>query len=160
MRFIMTRLGALLVVLAVIGACGGDGGGTDTTSGDASTATSDGEAGEPAEITVGMTEFEFDPATVSVATGAEITVTVENQGTVEHDWVVLDQGREIAAEADLPEDTAEVNQEWAVAAVHTEPGEAATTTFTAPAAGAYQIICLIPGHFSAGMEGQLTVTGG
>ncbi|MBA2337862.1 MAG: cupredoxin domain-containing protein [Acidimicrobiia bacterium] len=153
MRFIITRLGALLFALAVIGACGGDDGG-------APAATSNGEAGEPAEITVGMTEFAFDPATVSVATGAEITVTVENQGTVEHDWVVLDQGREIAAEADLPEDTAEVNQEWAVASVHTEPGEAATTSFTAPAAGTYQIICLIPGHFSAGMEGELTVTDG
>lgn len=148
---IMTRLGALLVVVAVIGGCGGDGGGADTPSGDSTDGT---------EFTVGMVEFAFDPDTVSVAAGAEITVTVENQGTVEHDWVVLNQGREIAAEADLPEDTAEVNQEWAVAAVHTEPGEAATTTFTAPAAGTYQVICLIPGHFSAGMEGELTITDG
>ncbi|MDQ3783249.1 MAG: plastocyanin/azurin family copper-binding protein [Actinomycetota bacterium] len=153
MRFIMTRQGALLVALAaLISACGGDGGGADTTS--------DGDTEGPAEITVVTTDFAFDPSTVSVATGPEITVTVENQGTVEHDWVVLDQGREISAETDLPEDTAEVNQEWAVAAVHTEPGEAATTTFTAPAAGTYQIICVIPGHFSAGMEGELTVTDG
>ncbi len=38
-------------------------------------------------------------------------------------------------------------------------GEAVTNTFTAPAAGTYQVICKIPGHFSAGMEGLLTVTG-
>ena len=40
-----------------------------------------------------------------------------------------------------------------------DAGEAITITFTAPAAGTYQVICNVPGHFSAGMEGLLTVTG-
>ena len=86
-------------------------------------------------------------------------MTAENQGSVEHDFVVLDQGREIAAETDLPEDLEEVRAEWAVVSLHTDPGTAETGTFTAPAAGDYQIICMVPGHFSAGMEGTLTVTG-
>jgi uncharacterized cupredoxin-like copper-binding protein len=30
-------------------------------------------------------------------------------------------------------------------------------TFTAPAAGTYQVICAIETHFDAGMEGSLTV---
>jgi uncharacterized cupredoxin-like copper-binding protein len=29
-------------------------------------------------------------------------------------------------------------------------------TFTAPAAGTYQVICAIETHFDAGMEGSLT----
>jgi uncharacterized cupredoxin-like copper-binding protein len=38
-----------------------------------------------------------------------------------------------------------------------DPGDAGTFTFTAPAAGAYQVVCVIPGHFTAGMEGRLRV---
>ena len=46
-----------------------------------------------------------------------------------------------------------------MASLHTDPGTTETGTFTAPAAGDYQIICMVPGHFSAGMEGTLTVEG-
>jgi len=38
-------------------------------------------------------------------------------------------------------------------------GAVATETFTAPAAGTYQIICALEGHFDSGMEGELVVTG-
>ncbi len=151
----MKRLGMVAMVgVALLTACGGD----DDTAGTSGT-TGDGGGGEPIEVTVGMTEFAFDPATVTVGTGTEVTVTAENQGSVEHDFVVLDQGREIAAETDLPEDLEEVRVEWAVASLHTDPGTTETGTFTAPAAGDYQIICMVPGHFSAGMEGTLTVEG-
>ena len=38
-----------------------------------------------------------------------------------------------------------------------EAGDSKTLTFTAPAAGTYQVICAIETHFDAGMEGSLTV---
>ena len=38
-------------------------------------------------------------------------------------------------------------------------GASAQGTFTAPAAGTYQVVCVIPGHFDSGMEGELTVEG-
>ena len=36
-------------------------------------------------------------------------------------------------------------------------GETVDVEFTAPAAGKYQFICTFPGHFQAGMVGQLIV---
>jgi uncharacterized cupredoxin-like copper-binding protein len=153
----MKRLGIVAVVgVALLTACGGD---DDTAGTNGGTGDGGDGGGQPVEVTVGMTEFAFDPATITVDTGAEVTVTAENQGSVEHDFVVLDQGREIVAETDLPEDLEEVRNEWAVVSLHTDPGAAETGTFTAPATGDYQIICLVPGHFSAGMEGTLTVEG-
>jgi plastocyanin len=153
----MKRLGLVAMVgVALLTACGGD---DDTTGTNGGTGDGGGGGGEPVEVTVAMTEFAFDPATVTVGAGAEVTVTAENQGSVEHDFVVLDQGREIAAETDLPEDLEEVRTEWAVVSLHTGAGAAEMGTFTAPAAGDYQIICMVPGHFSAGMEGTLTVEG-
>jgi uncharacterized cupredoxin-like copper-binding protein len=38
-----------------------------------------------------------------------------------------------------------------------EPGQTATKTFTAPAAGTYDIVCDEAGHKEAGMVGKLIV---
>jgi azurin len=37
------------------------------------------------------------------------------------------------------------------------PGETVDVTFKAPAAGTYTYMCTFPGHFAAGMRGQLVV---
>jgi nitrite reductase (NO-forming) len=37
-------------------------------------------------------------------------------------------------------------------------GDSNTFTFTAPAAGTYQIVCTVPGHALGGMVGDFTVT--
>ncbi|CAN5341440.1 MAG: plastocyanin/azurin family copper-binding protein [Acidimicrobiia bacterium] len=149
-----TRLLAVTAAVALVGACGGD-----DDAGDPTTVTTGDQGAGPVELTVAMTEFAFDPAAATVTSGAEVTVTAENQGTVEHDWVMLDQGREITAETDLADDLDQVRAEWAVASLHTEPGGSDSVTFTAPGPGTYQVICMVAGHFSAGMEGEFTVTG-
>jgi uncharacterized cupredoxin-like copper-binding protein len=140
-------------LLAVLGGCGG-GGDTAGTGG----SSSEPPAGGAEDIEVAMTEFAFDPSEVSVGAGSEVTVTASNEGSIEHDLVVLDHGQEITAEDELPDDLDLVRSD-AVLSLHADPGAADSGTFTAPAAGDYQVVCLVPGHFSAGMEGTLTVEG-
>ncbi len=134
-------LAAILLVAVAAGGCGGN----------------DGGGGEPTtDLSVAMTDFAFEPADVTVPAGAETTVTLDNIGSVVHDWLVLREGRRIEAEADLPDD-AVLADEWVLVGDELERGNSATLTFTAPAEGVYQVICKVPGHFSAGMRGEMTV---
>ncbi len=136
-RFRLRVMALTVAAVAALAACGdsgdGDGGGSST------------------EIAVIGTDFAFTPATYLVDQGLEVTVTLTNEGTLEHNWVLLSEP--IRSEDEL--DPANVLAE-AVA----QPGELGDVTFTAPPPGDYQVICDIPGHFAAGMEADLTVTGG
>jgi plastocyanin len=107
-----------LVAIALV-ACGG---GSSTSS-------------NPANITVTLTEFKFDPMNVTVSPGQAVNLTLKNTGSVDHTWVVVG-----------------TTVKFTVAA-----GKTTTQTFTAPAAGTYVIDCDIAGHKEAGMVGQLIV---
>jgi plastocyanin len=115
-------MGTMFVVMALaLVACGGG----------ASSAAS-----SPLNVTVIVTEFKFDPATVNAAPGQTINLTVQNTGSIDHTWVLK-----------------AVNFKMTVAA-----GKSDTKTFTAPTApGTYDIECDIAGHKEAGMVGKLIV---
>lgn len=125
------------MVLSLLAACGGGGGG----SGSGQT-----------NLKVTMTDFKFDPANVSVPAGQQITVSLTNNGSVEHSWGVL----KTKAAGSTITDADKANL---LAVKVVPPGGTDTLTFTAPAeAGDYQVVCDVPGHFEAGMAGTLTVT--
>lgn len=87
-------------------------------------------------ITVTTTEFKFDPATITVAPGQTVNLTVNNKGSIEHTWVLKAANVKITV----------------------QPGKSETKTFTAPTTpGTYPIDCDIAGHKEAGMVGQLIV---
>lgn len=131
----MRRLIILVALVALAAsACGGDEGAGDLVT----------------SLDVSMVEFEFDPAESVVPAGEAITLNLSNAGSVEHNWVVLASGAKIEAESELDESM--IYFEGLL-----NPGEAETFTFTAPAPGGYQVICDVPGHFTAGMEGRLRV---
>ena len=127
--FIVTILIALLLV-----ACGGG-----ETSGP-----------EPTSVTVqGFDDFRFDPEDVSADAGGEVTLTFENEGALEHSWVLVPESVEAT----------EATQEDAIAGANTgniASGESTTVTFTAPPAGTYTIVCTVPGHAAGGMVGTFT----
>jgi uncharacterized cupredoxin-like copper-binding protein len=109
------------------------------------------------EIDVTMENFAFSPSEWTVAAGEEVTIELENHGSVVHEFVILQPGVEISSEAELPAKEEELladfvywESEWI------KPGQSKTKTFTAPEAGVYQVICAIATHFSAGMTGNLT----
>lgn len=61
----------------------------------------------------------------------------------------------IAGEADLPETEDELLADFVYWEEEVDSGDSATFTFTAPAAGTYQVICAIEGHFNGGMNAEL-----
>jgi uncharacterized cupredoxin-like copper-binding protein len=124
-----------------------------------STACSGGGDEASTELTATVQEFQFTPSTWTVPAGQQISIDVTNQGTVLHEWVLLQEGVAIASEADLPDSEEELLADFVYVEEEIEPGETKTLTFEAPPAGTYQVICAIEGHFDAGMEGTLTSTG-
>ena len=138
MKPLRPHLIALLVALAVVlVSCGG--GDDDADGGEAVT-----------DFQVQMDSFFFDPENVTVVAGTDVTVTALNlDSALQHNWVIIEQGSEVGDEQEIDESaflfqTAEI-----------DPQTSATGTFNV-APGEYQVICTVPGHFSAGMVGTLT----
>lgn len=136
----MVRLAVFVVAAALLGtACGGGGDSGDDAS----------LEGPTNEITAAAVEFSFGPDSWEVVAGSDVTLQFQNEGSVLHTWMVL--GSPIKSESEFSDDLI-------VFETSAEMGEALTVTFPAPAAGTYQVICSVPGHFAAGMEGRLIVT--
>jgi uncharacterized cupredoxin-like copper-binding protein len=113
--------------------------------------------GAATEIDATMKDFGFDPTSWEIAAGETITINLQNDGAVEHEWVLLRPGVNISSEADLPATEEELLADFVYWEDEVESGDSKTLTFAAPAAGEYQIICAIESHFDAGMKGTLTV---
>ena len=115
-------IAALMAIALSVAACGGG-----TSSG--------GGGGNALNVTITMTEFKFDPATINATAGQTINVTMVNKGSIKHTLIVPDAKVNFAA----------------------DPGQTVTKSFTAPAAGTYKIECDEAGHKEAGMVGSLVV---
>jgi len=106
-------------------------------------------------IKVTLTDFQFTPNSFLVPAGQEITITANNNGAVEHNFVVMKLGTTAGDawdDADIP------NVFWKL---QLEPGASQTDTFTAPTEpGEYQVVCSTPGHLMAGMIAKLVVVAG
>ena len=120
--------GAILVAL-IVGGCGRS---TTTASG------GPGASAAPGAIVVTATEFKFDPSTIT-ATAGDVTFTVTNAGTVEHEFEIF-KGDAVVDEVEglVPGLTRELS-------VALDPGE-------------YVYVCKLAGHDAVGMRGTLTVT--
>ncbi len=128
---LMLSLAAVALLLA---ACGGSAG------------------SENPKIDVTTTEFQFTPNTWTAAAGSTVAVNLTNNGTEEHEWVVLKAGTSVTPPFD---DDDEDKVFWEVEA---EPGQTTSSSFTAPSEpGTYTVVCGVAGHLEAGMQGTLTV---
>lgn len=114
------------VALLAVG-CGGGGGG--------------GSTGQPAgSIKVTMTEYKFDPATLSASSGKVVFFLV-NAGTQSHDMAIRDSSNKRIGTSEL-----------------VSAGDSKVFTVDSIAAGSYTIFCTQPGHEDSGMKGTLTIT--
>jgi uncharacterized cupredoxin-like copper-binding protein len=111
-------------------------------------------------VTISETEFAFSPGSLTVPVGEPVTITFENAGAQEHDFVI-----EQIAVADVVKDEAaddsghdmsgmEMDYDLHVA---TTPGGTSTLIFTATELGTYDFYCAVKGHKEAGMVGKLVV---
>lgn len=113
-----------LVAWALIGACGG-GGGASQPSG---------------SIKVTMTEYKFDPSTLSEPSGKLVFFLV-NAGSVAHDMIIRDSSGNRIDGSEL-----------------ISAGDSFVFTVNNISAGTYTYFCDQPGHESSGMKGTLTIT--
>lgn len=86
-------------------------------------------------FTVEASEFEFNPSTFRVTEGDVVRFTVKNTGKIPHEFELKALGAEVV----IPQ------------------GKSVTMTVRPPKAGVYNLVCDIPGHIMAGMQGELIV---
>lgn len=142
MQFRNHRLPAAIVLLSVsstLGAC------SETTQQDLPTTTSKPDLG----VEVVADEYLYLPTVLAIE-GVD-TVTVRNDGGLTHTWTVLAES--VGTEAEIV--PARILAEGRV-----EVGQKTTVDVRDLGPGRYQVVCAIPGHFSAGMEGELVIGGG
>ena len=124
MRAAATLVVAGLLAGVLLTACGGGGGG-----------------GQPAgSIKVTMTEFKFDPSSLSESSGKLVFYLV-NAGTVSHDMAIRDASGTTIGRSEL-----------------ISAGDTFVFTLDTISAGTYTYFCDQPGHEASGMHGQLTVS--
>jgi len=120
----MRALAVGLAAVALLAGCGGGSG-----------------SGAPAgSIQVTMTEFKFDPATITAAHG-KVVFWLINSGTTQHDLAIRDSGGTRVATSEL-----------------VSAGDTMEFDVNDIAAGTYTIFCTQQGHEGSGMKGTLTIT--
>lgn len=168
---------SVLLGTALIAACGDSGSkssGTNAaaTNAAATTAAASGGVTAPAagggtavNIAVSDTKGTDGPMTlvpdVTSAKAGDVTFTVKNTGTVDHEVVVLktdtpfDQLKVGATEADKVDEAASVGETGDPAL---KPGETRSFTLKGLAAGNYVLVCNIAKHYGLGMRAAFTIS--
>ena len=90
-------------------------------------------------IEIHASEFKYEADDFNVGAGDPFTISLHNDGVVEHDIVI--EGFEDEG------------------GIHLEAGEEGQGSYTLSQPGEYLMYCTIPGHRAAGMETVLTVSG-
>jgi uncharacterized cupredoxin-like copper-binding protein len=91
--------------------------------------------GGATEVAVKAVDLAFEPSELAIPANTDVTVTITNDGVLEHDFAVDDLG--VASDAIMAGDT--------------------TTVTINAAPGTYEFHCTVPGHAEAGMTGTITV---
>ena len=133
----------LLVVILVAAGCGGggdqaqSGGGNEETGGEEETTPTTAVAASSVPETIQMTEFEFNPANITLDGAGTYVFSTENSGGAPHALEIEGNGIEAATEVLSSGQSAELE-------VDLQPGT-------------YRIYCPVGNHEALGMVGTLTV---
>lgn len=120
----MKALAAAVAAVALLSGCGGSG-----------------SSGQPSgSIKVTLTEFKFDPSTISAPSGKVVFYLV-NAGTTSHDLIIRDSSNNRIEGSEL-----------------ISAGDTFVFTVNTIPAGTYTYFCDQSGHEASGMKGTLTIT--
>ena len=136
--------------------------GTDTAAApESETVAAAANNGDPTTIEVQMGDLFFgeantnltDPPIWTAGSGQDVNLTLNNIGSVQHNWAVVKLDTEIPIPL-LEADAADI---LLYDPGLQDAGNTLETTFTAPeTAGEYMVICTAPGHYPL-MQGRLVV---
>lgn len=120
-----------------------------------------GEAADASEaartFAVEAFDMAFDPETISVEPGEVVTFEVTNTGAAVHEFFLGDSAmqQEHAEEmADMGSSDMAHDEPYSI---RLEPGETKQLTWRFAESGDVEFACHEPGHYEAGMHGQITV---
>lgn len=111
-------------------------------------------AGEGEDVTVHVRIHysTFEPASYAFAPGQTVTFVVRNADPIDHEFILGDDGVQLAHERGTESYHPPRPGEMTVPA-----GETVTTTYTFEDAGPLIIGCHLPGHYAYGMRADVTV---
>lgn len=108
-------------------------------------------------IVIRMTDnMRFVPDRIDIKRGETVRLVAENAGKVLHE-LVIGTAQELEEHAALMKKfpNMEHDEPWMT---HVDPGKSGEILWNFNRAGNFQFACLLPGHFEAGMRGQIRVT--
>jgi uncharacterized cupredoxin-like copper-binding protein len=108
-------------------------------------------------VEVGMgDDMRFRPARIEVHEGETLRFVLRNHGAVMHEFV-LGTTSELEAHAARMKAMPEMEHDAPYMA-HVAPGKAGEIVWAFNRPGRFRFACLIPGHYDAGMVGEVVVT--
>ncbi|MBU1316468.1 MAG: cupredoxin domain-containing protein [Alphaproteobacteria bacterium] len=123
-----------------------------------------GEPGEKSKATqtirVTMKETDdgkmiFSPSTFKVRKGQTVRFTIKNAGELDHEFV-LDNQENVMEHKAVMEKFPEMEHDDPNA-IRLAPGKSGEIVWKFTNDGTFKVACLVPGHYDAGMHGDLTV---
>jgi uncharacterized cupredoxin-like copper-binding protein len=110
-------------------------------------------------VTIAMTDDRFKPDSVVVHAGETVRFVVTNTSGIDHEFTLGDEATERAHRKEMADMMArgESMQHDDPNAISVAPGRTRDLTWTFGRAGRLEFDCNIPGHYEAGMKGNLIV---
>jgi uncharacterized cupredoxin-like copper-binding protein len=124
------------------------------------------------DVSISLTEFAFGPDEIVLLAGDQVTLTLANEGSVRHEFMVgrnpmansagyIDDFFEGIEPTVTPSDAVaeDMHDDHAGFMVILDPGHTAEVSFVVPddRTGEWEVGCFEPGHYDAGMHAVLTV---
>src|SRR6185369_952485 len=107
-------------------------------------------------VTVTMTDYAFNPASVVFRQGVPYKLVIENKGSEKHYFTAENFFRAIATRKLQSNTDGEVKAPY-FSAIEVYPGRSLDLYFIAVKSGTYPLICTVEGHEAMGMKGEIRI---
>jgi len=111
------------------------------------------------ELSLKAEDFSFQPSSFEVTAGRPVRLTMMNDGTLEHDFSILEIPMETMGATSVPMEGHDMTAMGEEAQLHmaVAMGTSNTIEFTPTKPGTYEFFCTVAGHKEAGMVGTMVV---